>query len=424
MKKSVVLLFALAILAEPVLSQGQMDANLNRVSLGITAGLVTSFTDIKQNHYFPATDELSFFGGAKLEYHFSPVFGLRGHFLMGNLKGKDTRQNWHFQSEILESTLSGVVSISKLVSPKWTKNDRIDIYGLLGVGMLSYRSKHLNSLTDAVITSYGYSASGTIKESRLHDVVMPFGLGVRFKVLDRIDLEIESAFHPTKTDKLDGLNRIFSRDDVYNFTRIGIAFNLGRNAQSMKWASPSAIMYPGDVTRMDYLVERVQENSSRVEAQERWMQENRNEQEILALRKQIQDLEKRQNELAVSINSLAGQVTEVAEPLRAPLLSIFFRFNSAAIDHLNYERIAAMSQYMAANPTVKIELVGHADTRGPSLFNMRLSERRAKAVQDVLVNDFKVSPERLSVSYRGYNEPLSLRNLSINRRVDFILVGR
>lgn len=56
---------------------------------------------------------------------------------------------------------------------------------------------------------------------------------------------------------------------------------------------------------------------------------------------------------------------------------------------------------MNDNPTMKIELSGHTDTRGSAEHNRTLSENRAKAVVDYLI-DHGISKDRLK--YAGYGE--------------------
>lgn len=422
MKYSIAFLLGFSLLVQPLVAQRHVGGDYNRVSIGLKGGLLTQFTDIRQRDYFAVFDELNLGGGAKVEYQISPVFGVRGQFILGRLGGLDDNQDRYYKTELWETNLSGVVSFSKLFSPRWSKNDRIDIYGLLGVGMVSYRSRLFNSLTDEVVNAFGYSEDGLDKESRLRDLAVPFGLGIRFNLTDRIDLEIETSYSMTQTDRLDGLRRIFSNYDAYNHSSIGIVFKLGRNTRAMKWASPSAVMYPGDVTRMDYLVERVQEVDRRIEVVDQRVLQNTYDREIDELRRQVQAIDQRQNELGTSVANLSGQRPGVSGASVSALLAVFFRLNSAAIDNLNYERVASAARFLNANPNARIELVGHTDITGPSAYNFELSERRARAVYDVLVNDFRIAPERLSISHRGPNDPLSRQNLSINRRVDFIVI--
>jgi outer membrane protein OmpA-like peptidoglycan-associated protein/opacity protein-like surface antigen len=421
MRSFLVLIVVTLLLTQPLFSQSQVNLGLNRFSLGLNAGLMTPFTDIKQKDYFPVFDEMKFGGSLDLEYHFTPVFALRGQFLMGQLSGLDDSQDRYFETELWDATLSGVLSLSKLLSPRWSRNDRINIFATLGVGMVSYRSKLFNSVTDELVNSYGYSEDGSEKENRLTDLAMPIGMGISFNLTDRIDLSVESNFRFTQTDKLDAVSRIFSKYDVYNFTGIGLSFKLGKNNRSMKWASPSVVMYPGDVTRMEYITQRVTEVDRRVEQIDQSLQDNTYDRDIAELRQQLQAIDLKHNELSMRVNTLSEQKPSTAEASVAALLSVYFRLNSAAIDNYNYERIASAARFMIGNPDIRIELVGHTDITGPSAYNLTLSETRAQAVYDVLVNDFKVNPARLIISHRGPDDPLSQQNLSINRRVDFII---
>jgi OmpA-OmpF porin, OOP family len=421
MRSFLAIIAATLLLTQPLFSQSQFNLGLNRFSLGLNAGLMTPFTDIKQKDYFPAFDEMKFGGSFDLEYHFTPVFALRGQFLLGQLSGLDDSQDRYFETELWDATLSGVFSLSKLLSPRWSRNDRIDIFATLGVGMVSYRSKLFNSVTDELVNSYGYSEDGSEKESRLTDLAMPIGMGISFNLSDRIDLSVESNFRFTQTDKLDAVSRIFSKYDVYNFTGIGLSFKLGRNNRSMKWASPSVVMYPGDVTRMEFITQRVTEVDRRVEQIDQSLQDNTYDRDIAELRQQMQAIDLKQNELSMRVNTLADQKPGTSEASVAALLSVYFRLNSAAIDNYNYERIASAARFLIGNPDVRIELVGHTDITGPSAFNVTLSESRAQAVYNVLVNDFKINPARLIISHRGPDDPFSQQNLSINRRVDFII---
>lgn len=46
-------------------------------------------------------------------------------------------------------------------------------------------------------------------------------------------------------------------------------------------------------------------------------------------------------------------------------------------------------------------LIGHTDARGPDAYNQTLSERRASAVRDYLIENFSIAPERLEAFGRG-----------------------
>ena len=61
-----------------------------------------------------------------------------------------------------------------------------------------------------------------------------------------------------------------------------------------------------------------------------------------------------------------------------------------------------MAEWLKANPSENVTIVGYADRNtGTSEYNMKLSERRANAVADALVNTYGISRDRLTIRYDG-----------------------
>jgi len=80
---------------------------------------------------------------------------------------------------------------------------------------------------------------------------------------------------------------------------------------------------------------------------------------------------------------------------------------------------------MKRYPNLKIRINGHTDDRGSKNVNLKLSERRAKAVVDYLVEK-GINPGRLQ--YKGYGqyypvEPNTTeKGQKANRRVEFEII--
>lgn len=81
-------------------------------------------------------------------------------------------------------------------------------------------------------------------------------------------------------------------------------------------------------------------------------------------------------------------------------ISFYFDFSDVAVSQAEYVKVVA--KFMKANPAAKIIIHGYADreaTNAESLeHNKELAEARAQSVLDCLVNEYKISPSRLSVS--------------------------
>ena len=104
----------------------------------------------------------------------------------------------------------------------------------------------------------------------------------------------------------------------------------------------------------------------------------------------------------------------------APLFpTVRFTINSARISDEEMVNVYNMAQYMTENPEVNVVIKGYADEdTGTANYNMSLSERRAKAVYNVLVNTYGINPDRLTVQAEGSNSQVYDTN-NWNRSVIF-----
>jgi outer membrane protein OmpA-like peptidoglycan-associated protein len=62
-------------------------------------------------------------------------------------------------------------------------------------------------------------------------------------------------------------------------------------------------------------------------------------------------------------------------------------------------------QMLKNNPKAKVRIAGYTSAAGTEEYNQKLSERRAKAVQEYLINEGVVTPERLSTIGYGETDP-------------------
>jgi OOP family OmpA-OmpF porin len=102
-------------------------------------------------------------------------------------------------------------------------------------------------------------------------------------------------------------------------------------------------------------------------------------------------------------------------------LSVRFANNSAEVPVSEYPEIKSVADFMTEYAGTRVVIEGHTDDRGAASYNQQLSERRAKAVADVLVEEFKVSADRVSSVGYGEERPIvsndTADNRALNRRV-------
>jgi len=75
------------------------------------------------------------------------------------------------------------------------------------------------------------------------------------------------------------------------------------------------------------------------------------------------------------------------------------------------------------NPDLKLRIVGHTSKEGAEDFNQKLSEARAKAAVDFLVNERSIEALRLEFKGVGSSQPIDETQLDVNRRTEFIVVN-
>ena len=105
---------------------------------------------------------------------------------------------------------------------------------------------------------------------------------------------------------------------------------------------------------------------------------------------------------------------------------VFFAAGSARVESVSLPLLDEVAKVMLTNPQLElVRIVGNASMGEPAA--AKLSERRARAVRDLLVQR-GVATERLEISGEGTNLPLSPNTTDAaraqNRRVDFVLVRR
>lgn len=105
---------------------------------------------------------------------------------------------------------------------------------------------------------------------------------------------------------------------------------------------------------------------------------------------------------------------------------LVFPSGTAALAAGDYPSVAALAEWLRANPDKQVALVGHTDAAGGLETNVVLSRRRAESVRAKLVA-MKVPPAQVEAQGVGYLSPrdtnLTDEGRTRNRRVEVILTS-
>ena len=83
------------------------------------------------------------------------------------------------------------------------------------------------------------------------------------------------------------------------------------------------------------------------------------------------------------------------------LKNIFYDYNKSTLRDASKNELDRLTKLLTENPTIKIELSAHTDSRGGNAYNKKLSEERAQSCVDYLVKK-GISSDRLE--FKGYGE--------------------
>jgi len=131
----------------------------------------------------------------------------------------------------------------------------------------------------------------------------------------------------------------------------------------------------------------------------------------------------------VDLTSLAGYeeynddmtMVPIEERAKVELNNVFFDFDKASLKPESYPELKRVAKMLSDQRSMKVELSGHTDFIGTEEYNMGLSQRRAEAVKQYLIQQGAGTAQ---VQARGYGEAKPVESndteegRSLNRRVE------
>jgi len=97
-------------------------------------------------------------------------------------------------------------------------------------------------------------------------------------------------------------------------------------------------------------------------------------------------------------------------------LHLTFDTNKADIKSDFADQISKVAAFMLQYPDTSVVIEGHTDSMGAASYNQSLSQKRAKAVADSLVNDHSVDASRVSSKGYGETSPVADNGTSDGRK--------
>lgn len=118
------------------------------------------------------------------------------------------------------------------------------------------------------------------------------------------------------------------------------------------------------------------------------------------------------------IETTGCRVLTVPKEIR---LEILFDSNKEAVKPEYFFEIQKVADFMRKYPSTNTEIQGHSDSRGAEAYNLKLSQLRADAVRQTLVDEFGVAESRITAVGYGEEAPIADNDTregrQLNRRV-------
>lgn len=88
-------------------------------------------------------------------------------------------------------------------------------------------------------------------------------------------------------------------------------------------------------------------------------------------------------------------------------LLVNFGFDSSTVEERYFADLGELATFLKRFDDVYVDIEGHTDSTGPEDYNQLLSQRRAQAVVDLLVNEHGIAPARLQAKGYGESRPVA-----------------
>lgn len=413
----------------------------NTWSISAGVGPVIYYTDVIDYTVFPSSN-WKFAPTLMLSKQFNRPWGIDLQWMMADMYGqKNTR---YFEGDFHDITINGTLNVNQLaifgpIKDKW------NIYVKLGIGLTYFRSslhrltdgtyydpetgineplvpdqvlkvKHVYENVEGYPTPHGWTREDYLalgyksregepmyeKDKRQSEIVIPFGVGVKYRINKNFDVGTEILMRQMNADNLD-VNLTGADNDSYMFTSFNLTYKLGKkNKRHAAW------------TYKDFNLN-----------YKRNRQNDPMAHKLDSLKQQIEYLAM-QDSAAVDTTTILTESVEYKDFMSA---SIFFDFDKSNIKEDAHMELAKIAYLMNNDKSVRVKITGYCDERGSYEYNVALSKRRCNSTLRTMVDEYGIAEDRFEIDYKGEAELLSdtqelaPRGLHlVNRRVDLIVI--
>jgi len=357
--------------------------------------------------------------GLTLRKQVGHAFGIELGAMRGKISGSNEDsglQPSSFETELgYAATIKGVINVA--TADFLRRENSVNFLVKAGYGLAAYAPA---TVTNGQTLDWKGQVGSSGDKDYVKEAFIPVGVGIKFKLSDRVNFDLGYDMNFLDGDNLDGIYGKQPSKDKWSYGYAGLEFSLGSSSKpNLDWVNPVALMY-----------DELKDPSLR--------------QEVEALKGRVSTLENTVNQLSADADgdgvsdkfdkcpgTPAGTVVDGSGcPIQFPTAAdatagnysnIQFEFDSSVLRTSSYPTLDKVSSDLRANSSATLQLDGHASAEGTEAYNMNLSRDRANSVKTYLVNS-GVDANRISVTAYGESRPIASNATEegrvLNRRVE------
>lgn len=394
-------------------------------------------TNALQNTDLVTWGDGKFLPGYDVQFHVTKevthAFGISLMGQYGNTRqyGEGTQVNytnaWDAKTEYYGISLLGDLNLSNLF--RRIDNDspyRWALHAYAGAGLLAYKNErkaryvYHNNPTS-------YNEWNTVSDISLNDksFYAQAGLGLRYKMSQRFDLELRSMYVMTGDEEFDGsgdpkpgvwtlADIEEGRDDNMITLSLGVHYKIGRHKESLQWHDPLTSISSTPVSEnipcadddndgVCNLYDKCPGTPEGIRVDGAGCPLDTDNDGVYDSVDECPTIPGPPTNNGCPTPIVEVSIGSIADNLTGVIQGIEFDYDKATIREVSYPKLDAAFNILQAHPTYKFYVEGHTDAAGSVQYNQGLSERRAAAVVRYLVNK-GISADQLIAVGKGESD--------------------
>ena len=326
------------------------------------------------------------------------------------------------------ASLNGVFQLATIDFLR--RENAVNFYASVGYGVMAFNPV---GYTDADGSSGAWDNKGAWGEEMNSDrelagdrdfkreAYIPVGVGVKFKLSDRVALNLGYTMNFVDDKALFGPVADRAANDKFSYTYAGLEFSLGSSSKpDLTWHNPVSTLY--DELKDPSLRNELEALKQRVSTLEGIVDELNNDEDGDGVSDRFDKCPG--TPAGTQVDGAGCPIKfpepEVADTSVGTYQNIQFEFDSSVLKTESYSTLDRLSSELRESGAT-VTLDGHASAEGSEAYNLTLSRDRANSVKQYLVNS-GVDADKVNVQAFGESAPIASNATEegrvLNRRVE------